>query len=130
MARWVRLLIFEFNRVWVYNSTIFRLTDLHFYTFSFQTNMPKKTYKREMAKNLRLMIGKIVTCNRKSQLAGIRAELLNQCDLPISSISSWFISRIRRDEPKRPLSPGLQIIVLACSSATPVPVSSTSLIKK
>ena len=92
--------------------------------------MPKKTYKREMAKNLRFMIGKIVTCNRKSQLAGIRAELLNQCDLPISSISSWFISRIRRDEPKRPLSPGLQIIVLACSSATPVPVSSTSLIKK
>ena len=45
--RSIRFLLFEIKRVFVYNSTIFKLTDLFIFdTFSFKMYMPTKNYLR------------------------------------------------------------------------------------
>ena len=60
-------LLFEIKRVFVYNSTVFRLTGLYVNTFSFKMYMPTKKYFKNKGSN----------CDLKSQLSEILTEPLN-----------------------------------------------------
>ena len=44
--------LFEIKRVFVYNSTLFKLTDFLFYAFLFKMHMPTKHYLRKKAVKL------------------------------------------------------------------------------
>ena len=51
-TRFIRLLLFEFNSVLVYNSTFFKVKELSFFHCLFKTHMPtKKSTKDQKAKH-------------------------------------------------------------------------------
>ena len=50
-VRSIRFLLFEMERVLVYNSTIFKLTDLFILYFLFKMYMPTKKYIKKKLKN-------------------------------------------------------------------------------
>ena len=64
--------LFEIKRVFVYISTIFKLTDLFILYFSFKMYMPTKKGDKIMYKGS--------NCGRKSQLSEILTEPLNPRD--------------------------------------------------
>ena len=74
-VRSIWFLLFEIKRVLVYNSVIFKLTDLFILYRKFCT---EKKYLRKKAKKL---MYKGLNCDRKSQLSEILTEPLNPRDL-------------------------------------------------
>ena len=55
-VRSIWCLLFEIKRVLVYNSTIFKFTDLFICTFSFKMYMPTKKYLRKKDKILCIVV--------------------------------------------------------------------------
>ena len=72
--RSIQFHLFEIKRVLVYKSTIFKLTDLLFYTFSLKIIMTTKKYLR---KNAKIIMCNWSNCDQKSQLSDILTEPLN-----------------------------------------------------
>ena len=75
----IRFHLFEIKRVLVYNSTIFKFTDLFILYFLFKMYMPTKKYLRKKGWNI-MYNGS--NCNRKPKLSDILTE-------PLNPRSSW-----------------------------------------
>ena len=74
----IRFLLFEIKRVFVYNSTIFYLTDLFILYFFLQNAYAdKKVFLKKKLKN----VFNGSNCDRKSQRSGIMTEPLNPHDM-------------------------------------------------
>ena len=75
--RSIRFLLFEIKRVFVYNSTIFKLTDLFLLYFFIQNVYADK---KEFEKKRPTIMYNGSNCDQKSQLSEILTEPLNPRD--------------------------------------------------